>query len=201
MKTLWFLKKLFSYAKSKFNDFYNTLIFRILKIQINKNWNINGRLYISNYGQIIIGENFVANSGKNANPIGGDTSMRFVTKANGVLSFGDNVHISNSTIVSWNKIEIGNNVFIGGGCKMWDTDFHSIDPIERIHCGDKSVKTAPIKINDYAFIGGSSIILKGVTIGKKSIVAAGSVVAKSIPDNELWGGNPARFIRKIKDNE
>jgi acetyltransferase-like isoleucine patch superfamily enzyme len=41
------------------------------------------------------------------------------------------------------------------------------------------------------------LILKGVTVGKYSIVAAGSIVTKSIPPNEIWGGNPAKFIRRI----
>jgi len=64
-----------------------------------------------------------------------------------------------------------------------------------MHNGDNIVNTAPIIIRDYVFIGGSSIILKGVTIGKNSIVAAGSMVTKSIPDNEIWGGNPAKYLK------
>ena len=48
-----------------------------------------------------------------------------------------------------------------------------------------------------AFIGAHSIVLKGVTIGKHSVIGAGSVVTKNIPDNEVWAGNPARFIRRL----
>ncbi|WP_103192495.1 acyltransferase [Formosa algae] len=48
-------------------------------------------------------------------------------------------------------------------------------------------------------MGASSIILKGVTIGENSIIGAGSVVTKSVPCNEIWGGNPAKFIRKIDE--
>lgn len=57
--------------------------------------------------------------------------------------------------------------------------------------------SAPVIIEDNAFIGARSIILKGVTIGANSIIGAGSVVTKSIPANEIWAGNPAKFIRKI----
>lgn len=105
--------------------------------------------------------------------------------------------ISNSTIVCWRRIEIGDFVNIGGDCKIWDTDFHSTDPVSRVHKDNVNVKTQDIKICDYAFIGGGSIILKGVIIGRNSVIAAGSVVTKSIPDNEIWGGNPASFIRRL----
>jgi len=143
----------------------------------------------------------MCNSGSNYNPIGGDTICRLIIKKRAKLAIGDNVGISNSTIVCQNSIQIDSNVFIGGNCKIWDTDFHSINPHVRTSGIDNKVKTKPIIIKEYAFIGGSSIILKGVTIGQNSIVVAGSVVTKSIPDNEIWGGNPARFIRKIKEDE
>ena len=58
-------------------------------------------------------------------------------------------------------------------------------------------KCAPVVIEDNVFIGARCIILKGVTIGENSVVGAGSVVTKSIPANEIWAGNPAKFIRKI----
>ena len=56
---------------------------------------------------------------------------------------------------------------------------------------------APVVIGGNVFIGARCIILKGVTIGENSIIGAGSVVTKSIPANEIWAGNPAKFIRKI----
>lgn len=94
------------------------------------------------------------------------------------------------------QIQIGENVNIGSDCKIFDHDFHSIDYETRIH-GDSEIKTSPVHIDDGAFIGTNSIILKGVTVGKHSVVGAGSVVTKTIPDNEIWAGNPARFIRKL----
>ena len=59
------------------------------------------------------------------------------------------------------------------------------------------IKTKNIRIDDNVFIGGHSIILKGSSIGKNSIIGAGSVVSGEIPANEIWGGNPAKFIRSI----
>ena len=177
----------------------NKLNFKIAGLKFNDTWKINGRIFIINEGKIQIGNNFSANSGKNVNTIGGDTVLRLIVRKNGNLTIGKHVGISNSTIVCKNEIEIGDYVLIGGGCKIWDTDFHSMGSMERMHKGDSKVKSIPISIGNYAFIGGSSTILKGVTIGCHSIVATGSVVTKNIPDNEIWGGNPARYIKTLKN--
>lgn len=165
-------------------------------VDISKNFSINGVSYVRNKGRTIIGEYFRANSGKNKNPIGGDTVFRLIIQKGAILTIGDNVGISNSTIVCHNEITIGDNVKIGGSCKIWDTNFHSIDYKKRITTDD-DIKTGKIIIGNNCFIGGDSTILKGVDIGKNSIIAAGSVVTKNIPENEIWGGNPARLIRKI----
>ncbi len=58
-----------------------------------------------------------------------------------------------------------------------------------------------VLIKKNAFIGAHTIILKGVTVGERSIIGAGSVVTKSIPDDEVWAGNPAKRIRKCGDIE
>ena len=58
-------------------------------------------------------------------------------------------------------------------------------------------KCAPVVIENNVFIGAHCIILKGVSIGENSIIGAGSVVTKNVPANQIWAGNPAKFIRKI----
>jgi len=180
-----------------FNYLLNSAILGLNQVHIGDCWRIAGRIFILNEGEISIGNNFIANSSRFKNPIGGDGIIRLVVRKNGHLILGNNVGISNSTIVCWKKIEIGNHVSIGGGCKIWDTDFHSTDPVDRQHKDNANVKTESVKLGDYSFIGGGAIILKGVCVGKNAVVAAGSVVTKSIPDNEIWGGNPAKFIRKL----
>lgn len=81
---------------------------------------------------------------------------------------------------------------------IFDTDFHSLDWRDRKDGTDiQKRKKSPVVIKSLAFIGANSIILKGVTIGERSIVGAGSVVTKDIPDGEIWAGNPAQFIREI----
>lgn len=180
-----------------FSPIINKIILNINRVKYSS-YKINGLIMIRNKGSIKIGENFYANCGKYFNPIGGDTVMRLIVSENSRIEIGNNVGISNSTLVAQNEIKIHDNVMIGGGCKIWDTDFHSIG-IDRQLKKDKKTKKLPIEIRKNAWIGGSSIILKGVTIGENSIIAAGSVVTKSIPDNEIWGGNPAKLIREINN--
>lgn len=172
----------------------NRILLFTKKVNYDKTLNVNGILNIFGSGKDInIGKNVTINSGKRANPIGGDGR----TILRGKIFIGDNSGISNTTIVSNVGVKIGSDVLIGGSTKIYDTDFHSLEYEKRMEKPDVNIKSAPIEICDGAFIGAHTIILKGVRIGKKSIVGAGSVVAKSIPDEEIWAGNPAKFIRKI----
>lgn len=191
------IKSIYRKIRLFFYKICNKIYLKRKKVILKGDILINGYLYVNNKGRIEIGKSFKANSGKNKNPIGGDTILRLISNKNGKIVIGDNCGISNSTFIALNEIKIGNNVLIGGGCKFWDNDFHSLDPLKRISDNDNDIQSKPIIVKDFAFIGGGSIILKGVTIGYKSIVAAGSVVSKDIPDGEIWGGNPAKFIRKI----
>lgn len=154
------------------------------------------RLRVSDEAKIKIGKNVVINSSWRANPTKGDKSL-FYIKKNASLVIGDNVGISNSTICCSEKIVIEDDVMIGANNLIMDTDHHSINYNERIY-GNTNIKTKPIIIKRGAFIGASCIILKGVKIGEKSVVGAGSVVTHCIPDGEIWAGNPAKFIKKIE---
>ena len=176
----------------------NTLILRRNKVSFGT-FHINGIInVVNNGGQLVIGNNFSANSGKNENPIGGDTVLNLIVfKKDALLTIGSNAGISNSTIVCWEKIEIGNNVVIGGGCRIWDTNFHSLDPVMRTSGADTDIKTSPIRIGDNAFIGGGTIILKGVAIGENSVIAAGSVVTRDVPAGVIAGGNPCKVIKEL----
>ena len=147
-------------------------------------------------GTITMGKGIQLRAGKKYNMIGGDTRLILRTYRGGSIRIGQNVGISNSALVSMNHIEIEDNVMIGGSCKIWDTDFHSLNSNERMDEYDTHINSAPIHIKKGAFIGANTIILKGVTIGEKSIIGAGSVVTKDIPDGQIWAGNPARYIKE-----
>jgi acetyltransferase-like isoleucine patch superfamily enzyme len=105
------------------------------------------------------------------------------------------------SIVCQKKITIGDNVKIGANTCIYDTDFHSLNSNHRLDSKLDSENTIKkeIFIDDNVFIGAHSTILKGVRIGKNSIVGACSVVTKNIPENEIWAGNPAKFVRTIND--
>lgn len=100
---------------------------------------------------------------------------------------------------------------IAHNVNIFDNDTHPTDYLERrqdaenILCYGKfedfsSLKKAPVMIGDDVWIGCNSIILKGVTIGNGSIVAAGSVVTKDVPANVIVGGNPAKILKNHKGN-
>lgn len=145
---------------------------------------------------ISIGDNTTIRSGKYGGNYVGMGKTRFFVFPEGKIEIGKNVGISNTIFVSKAGIKIEDDVMIGGGCRFYDSDFHSLDYETRVHLGDGDIKSAPIHIKRGAFIGAGCMILKGVTIGEGSIIGAGAVVTKSVPDHEIWAGNPARFVRK-----
>ena len=106
--------------------------------------------------------------------------------------------MSATNITCVKSVKIGSHVLIGAGCFITDSNHHSIDWRTRCLEGDADKKSAPVVINDYVFVGAKSIILKGVTIGEKSVIAAGSVVVNDIPANCIAGGNPCKVIKYLK---
>jgi acetyltransferase-like isoleucine patch superfamily enzyme len=157
------------------------------------------RINISLKGKCNIGKCFVINNLEMTNPIGRFHRCCIIVRKNACLNIGENVGISSTTIYCQNKIEIGNHVKIGANVVIYDTDFHSLDFFNRRSglTDMKDTKTAPVIIEDDVFIGAHTTILKGVTIGKNSIIGACAVVTKSIPPNQIWAGNPAKHIRNI----
>lgn len=117
--------------------------------------------------------------------------------SNAKLFIGNGVRMSGTTICSANSVIIGNRCVIGADVIIADTDFHSLNPILRTSIKDsQNALTSSVHIGDDVFIGGRSIILKGVTLGNSVIVGAGSVVTKSFESNSIIAGNPARLIKK-----
>lgn len=153
------------------------------------------KIRLSRKGKIIIGNNV---NFANRWEIGFPNRCFLRVSKNGLLKIGNNTGLNSVSIFCDNNIIIRDNVHIGGGTKIFDTNFHNMNYLERRDSKLNGVcKTAPIMIEDDVFIGANCLIEKGVTIGARSIIAAGSVVVKDIPCDELWGGNPAQLIKKI----
>ena len=149
---------------------------------------------------ITIGTDCRINSGFSDNAVGGSLRTGIWVGPAATLRLGNRVALSNATFVCMSSITIGDDVFIGGDCRIYDTDFHSIDPKARLTPPDKTARTAPISVGARAFIGAHTTILKGSVIGEEAVIGAGSLVAGKVPGGEIWAGSPAHFIRRVAEH-
>jgi maltose O-acetyltransferase len=111
-----------------------------------------------------------------------------------VIKTGDGCRINGATIQCKTSVTIGKNCIIGSAMIM-DTDFHSTDHNHRNDL--EFIKSKPILIGDDVWIGGQSAILKGVSIGNKSVVGFRALVTKDVPELVVVGGNPAVIIKNL----
>ena len=177
-----------------------TFIYCILSgLPFNNTWNIKGKPVIIKRkwyercikkhtgGTLEIGDHFTCNNKINSNSIGLIQPCVFDIAIDGsVIKIGNNVGISGSTINASKLIIIEDNVIVGSGCLISDTDSHPLQYEARLANDSSKIKSLPILIKEGSF-----------TIGRHSIVGAGSVVTKTIPDNVVVCGNPAKIIREI----
>lgn len=186
--------------KIKMSLYQRTAVYQLMKAGACYNCDIKfyGNTIINIKGKATFGKQFICCSSIN-NCIDYGQS-KIVVMPNAELVIGNFSGISNVVLHCYNKVVIGNYVNIGAGTTIFDTNFHSTNWKKREDRTEDTydAKSAPIHIGDYVFIGARCIIGKGVTIGDKSMICAGSVVTKDIPSGEIWGGNPAKFIKKIE---
>ena len=125
---------------------------------------------------------------------------RCVLMANGPgakIVIGNNVGMSGVVLYAANEIVVEDNVNLAVGVKIYDTDFHPLDHKLRDTHNNKGAANKLIRICQSAWICADAIILKGVTVGPRSIVAAGAIVAKDVPADTIVAGIPARVVKKL----
>lgn len=131
----------------------------------------------------------------------------FAIGENGRCTVGDFTLLNGALIMAEEKIDIGSYCLISWGVGLADSDFHPLEPAQRLidaqalapffkdRPSRPTLTTAPVKICDNVWIGMNAVILKGVTIGQNSVVAAGAVVTKSVSANTVVAGNPAAVVK------
>ena len=118
---------------------------------------------------------------------------------------GENCNICSMCFIE-NDVKIGNNVTVKNGVYLWDgitiEDNVQIGPNvtftnDKYPRAKQAFELQRTTIKNGASIGAASVILGGVTIGENALIGAGSVITKDVPANELWFGNPAKFVRNL----
>ncbi|MBL0104576.1 MAG: acyltransferase [Bacteroidetes bacterium] len=108
------------------------------------------------------------------------------------MTIGDGSIINGSRISAKKQIVIGKHCSIAPEVLIMDSDFHEVGNFKQ----ESSAR--PVIIGDHVWIATKAVILKGVTIGDHAVIAAGAIVTKDVPAYTVVGGNPAKFIKEIK---
>ena len=109
----------------------------------------------------------------------------------GRLRIGDRVFVNSGTVlISVLEITIGDDVALANEVYVMDSNSHGLEGRPHVE--------APVTIGDGTWVGARAMILPGVTIGKRVVVAAGAVVTRDVPDDVLVAGNPARVVRPLE---
>ena len=117
-------------------------------------------------------------------------------EASASIQIDDGVWLNNAAILiaERSSIHIASGCLIGPSVQIFDSDFHHLDPALRT---SGRHACAPVRLEENVFVGASVTILKGVTIGCNSVVAAGALVIASVPPNCVVAGHPAKVVRRL----
>ena len=184
--------------RTRFYPCFNRLLFRLKGVTFGRNMTIMGKVSVIGDGKITIGDDFYMSSGDTISAISSNLQGAIFTEKDSEIIIGNQVGMTSTRMRISNRLVVGDNVKIGACVLLIDTDSHPIDYKLR-RTSNEGVKSAPIVIEDDVWIGAHSIVLKGVTIGARSIIGAGSVVTKSIPADCIAAGNPAKIIKQLRN--
>lgn len=180
----------------KFRMYYsvklNLINLKYWGVKYGKKLNIDGFIKIKRLPSsiIIIGNNCTFLNKQTSNLIGINHKCILSTQTREAkLIIGNNCGFSGTVIGAFKLITIGNYVRCGANTLITDSDWHLED--------HRSGKPKEVFIDDNVWLGINTVVLKGVTIGKNSIIGANSVVTKSIPENVIAAGNPCKILKYL----
>lgn len=175
------------------------LTFGLKGVAWGRGWRILGTPLIQRHrGSVIeLGDGLVLRSWRASNPLTPNHAVVLATRSRAaVIRVGRDCGFTGATVVAAELVEVGDRVLVGANAVIADTDFHPLDWRER-RLDVNNGRHRPVIIEDDVFIGMNSLILKGVRVGRGSVVGAGSVVTKDVPANAVVAGNPARVVRYL----
>jgi len=179
---------------------YIRLMFALAGVPWGRGWRIFGLPLIQRHRRstLELGDGLELRSWYSTNPLAPNHPVVLTTwQAGAVLRIGRRCGLTGAVVVAAERVEIGDRVLLGANSTVTDTDFHPLDPWERQR-DILNGATAPVIIEDDVFIGMHSLILKGVHIGRGSVVGAGSVVTRDVPPGVIVAGNPARIVKSLE---
>ncbi len=156
------------------------------KAELGRKVRIWGKPAIHNEGRMVIGER--------VRLVSTIATTELSAGENGLLEIGKSTFINYGCSISADKlIRIGAECNIGTHVMMMDNDFHRLEPDRR----NEKPESSPIILEDNVWLGGRVIVLRGVTIGRDSVIGAGSIVTKDIPPRSVAAGIPAKVIKSL----
>jgi len=158
------------------------------RVQFGRNFQTNGRLVIKGPGRVVFGDdvNAWAHAEKN---------VLITYTPDSRITIGSGTRLNGAGIMAYTRIEVGPRCILGSTL-VFDSDFHPLDPARR-HDPDAPVSCAPITFEENVWLGGQSAVLKGVRVGRNSVVAFRAVVSDDVPPDVVVAGNPARIVKSL----
>jgi len=179
------------------------LYLRLYNVEVGENLHMHSMPYCRTFGsgRIVIGNNVRISNKLSENPAGIAHRTVLVALDKTILSVGDHSGLSGVTLYGRENITIGKHCLLGANCSIYTTDFHPLSAQDRINRAHGMTASAPVFLEDSVWLCANVIVLKGVTIGRGSVIAAGSIVTRDIPRNVLAAGVPAKVIKQLNTEE
>ncbi len=155
------------------------------RLRAGKNFRCYGKLALRGSGKVVVGDDVVFSANLRHVYLG-------VSSSAAEIRLGDKVWLNGTSISCSDRVTIGNRALVGR-VDLIDHEFHDPRDLTR----KRAIRSAPIVLEDDTWVGNDCLILKGVTIGRYSVIGARTVVRKSLPSRVVAIGNPAQIVKRL----